>query len=182
MLILMMLAASEQGDFFLEYYTKYRKSLYATAMNILKDPYLAEDAVQEVFIKLNKYSIAFEKVPEGKRKGYLLTMVRNQAYRMTAKEKKEREITENEMVDFDFCGYFDVEELVLSSELTAMMTSAIEKLCDSHQEILICRYYYDLSGAEIAEALDVSVGIVWSRLHRAMESLSKIIRKELDDR
>lgn len=166
-----------------DYYTEHKNVLYSTALQILRDPYLAEDAIQETFINLYRYQSAFTKVPENKRKGYLLTMVRNQCYTFLKKADRERDLTEKTALDAepDFLGYFDVEEIILAGETKERLAKAMRKLNDVQQEILICRYYYDLSGQEIADMLGISVGSVWSRLHRAMKKLGEIMREESDN-
>jgi RNA polymerase sigma-70 factor (ECF subfamily) len=51
------------------------------------------------------------------------------------------------------------------------MKQAIGELPDAHQEVLMLRLSHDLSYAEIAEALDIPIGTVRSRLHAAITSL-----------
>ena len=55
---------------------------------------------------------------------------------------------------------------------------AVRRLSTADQEIIYLRYFLELSEAEAAETLDVAVGTVKSRMHRAMGRLREIIRKE----
>jgi RNA polymerase sigma-70 factor (ECF subfamily) len=46
-----------------------------------------------------------------------------------------------------------------------------ERLSVDHRAVLILTYYLDLPSEQVAEALDVPVGTVYSRLHRAQQAL-----------
>ncbi len=52
---------------------------------------------------------------------------------------------------------------------------ALRHLPDNHREILVLFFYHQLSGPEIAQVLEISPGTVKSRLHRAKESLRRIL-------
>lgn len=51
-------------------------------------------------------------------------------------------------------------------------------LPQKHREVLILDAKYELSYDEIAETLDVSIGTVKSRLHRARARVSKILSED----
>jgi RNA polymerase sigma-70 factor (ECF subfamily) len=53
--------------------------------------------------------------------------------------------------------------------------ATIEQLTPDHQEILLLRYYSDLSYNEIADALDIKLGTVMSRLSRARGRLLELV-------
>jgi RNA polymerase sigma factor (sigma-70 family) len=58
------------------------------------------------------------------------------------------------------------------------LNRAIDALSDHHREILRLRYFADLSYRELAEALDIPVGTVMSRLHLARQALGNEFTKE----
>lgn len=77
------------------------------------------------------------------------------------------------------------QESVVSAEHTAMqhveheeMLHALHALSDKQREVLILRYYSDLSEAEIADALGISRGAVKTHAHRGLARL----RTMLDNR
>ena len=55
------------------------------------------------------------------------------------------------------------------------MLGAMDKLSMDHREILILRYFDELSYAEIAQVLEVKLGTVMSRLSRARSSLLNVV-------
>jgi RNA polymerase sigma-70 factor (ECF subfamily) len=60
----------------------------------------------------------------------------------------------------------------------ARLDEAIAALASTHQEILRLRYYGELSYAELAQALQVPVGTVMSRLHAARKALAGLMQEQ----
>ena len=58
-------------------------------------------------------------------------------------------------------------EQMLNQETQAAMTEAIEALPPEFRQVFVLRDIEELSNAEVAEILDLSVAAVKSRLHRA---------------
>ena len=58
------------------------------------------------------------------------------------------------------------------------MRTRVLTLPEKQREVLVLRYYQDLSEAEIAEALSIPKGTVKSRLHTAVKSLREVMAHE----
>ena len=54
--------------------------------------------------------------------------------------------------------------------------TALEQVSEDHKQILLLRYYDDLSYAEIADVLQVKLGTVMSRLSRARMRLMEVMQ------
>ena len=74
------------------------------------------------------------------------------------------------------------EESVVSAEHTALahvehdeMLRALHELSEKQREVLILRYYSDLSEAEIADALGISRGAVKTHAHRGLARLRTVL-------
>jgi RNA polymerase sigma-70 factor (ECF subfamily) len=65
----------------------------------------------------------------------------------------------------------DPLQAVFAGEQQQEILAAVDLLSEDHREILMLRYYEDLSYAEIADRLDIRLGTVMSRLSRARERL-----------
>ena len=74
----------------------------------------------------------------------------------------------------------DQIERVFGGERRDEMLRAIDGMSRAHREILMLRYYDDLSYAEIASVLELKLGTVMSRLSRARGRLLEAIG-EADD-
>jgi RNA polymerase sigma-70 factor (ECF subfamily) len=55
----------------------------------------------------------------------------------------------------------------------------VDALPESQREVVILRFYHDLTEEQAAEILDCPKGTVKSRLHHALARLSELVRKEV---
>ena len=58
------------------------------------------------------------------------------------------------------------------------MMETLSRLSEDHRDILVLRYYDELSYAEIAQVLDIKLGTVMSRLSRARQRILEILPSE----
>ena len=63
------------------------------------------------------------------------------------------------------------EAAVLNRERQELVLAAVNRLSEEHRLVVACRYFLDLSEAEIASVLGIRTGTVKSRLSRALERL-----------
>ena len=150
---------------------KYRDPLYFHARYIVKDHQEAYDVVQEVFIKAMRESRLFD--DEFKIKAWLFRVTSNLCFNQVRNRKRWGAILDT-MVKPEAFGA-DQMDTVFAGEQREEMTAALEQLSDDHRQILVLRYYDDLSYAEIAEVLQVKLGTVMSRLSRARMRLSTVM-------
>lgn len=153
---------------------KYRDKLYYHALSIVKDPQEAYDAVQEVFIKAIREKRFFD---EGfQMKAWLFRVTTNLCFNTVRDKKRRSGILETipQKMPREEEGTSSLDD-VFSKELRAEMLSALDELTPKHREILVLRYYHDLSYAEIASQLQIKLGTVMSRLSRARSRLNQVI-------
>jgi RNA polymerase sigma factor (sigma-70 family) len=60
----------------------------------------------------------------------------------------------------------------------AHLWKAIQSLKNEFSEILMLRYFFEMSGSEISETLSITPGTVKSRLHRALAALRDVIQRD----
>ena len=150
---------------------KYRDPLYFHARYIVKDHQEAYDVVQEVFIKAMREARLFD--DEFKIKAWLFRVTSNLCFNQVRNRKRRGAILDT-MVKPEAFGA-DQMDTVFAGEQREEMSAALEQLSDDHRQILVLRYYDDLSYAEIAEVLQVKLGTVMSRLSRARMRLSAVM-------
>jgi RNA polymerase sigma-70 factor (ECF subfamily) len=69
-----------------------------------------------------------------------------------------------------------VEARVIRREHSRRVREAIDRLKPDDRQLIVLRYFLDLSEAELAQAFDVAAGTIKSRLHRALIKLRDLIR------
>lgn len=135
------------------WYQQYKTGLYRFALSILKDTHLAEDALQEAFVRmLNR-----NRLPDTeKAQAWLYRVVRNICYDILRKRNRE------------------TEELPVSAanrEETWEFTELIAPLPQKEQEILALRFIGGFSHKEIAQIMGMTVHSAKKRYERAIHTL-----------
>jgi RNA polymerase sigma-70 factor (ECF subfamily) len=147
---------------------KYRDRLFYHAAGIVKDWQEAYDVVQEVFIRAMRetrlYNLDF------KIKAWLFRVTTNLCFNLVRDRRRRGQILENKVRPPDRT-YADQLDQVFSGERQTEVLAAIEKMTPNHREILMLRYYDELSYSEISDVLEVKLGTVMSRLSRARSRL-----------
>jgi RNA polymerase sigma-70 factor (ECF subfamily) len=150
---------------------KYRDRLFYHAVYIVKDWEEAYDAVQEVFIRAIREKRFFNE--DFRIKAWLYRVTSNLCFNLVRNRKRRGAILES--VPRDESSAPDQIERVFASERQSEVLEAIEQMTDDHKEILLLRYYNDLSYAEISSVLDIKLGTVMSRLSRARCRLLEVM-------
>jgi RNA polymerase sigma-70 factor (ECF subfamily) len=151
---------------------KYREPLYFHARYIVKDHQEAYDLVQEVFIKAMRESRLFDE--EFKIKAWLYRVTSNLCFNAVRNRKRRGAILDTMMKPEAFGA--DQLETIFAGEQRGEVMAALEELSEDHKQILLLRYYNDLSYAEIADVLQVKLGTVMSRLSRARMRLMDVMQ------
>ena len=153
---------------------KYRGRLYYHALCIVKDPQEAYDAVQEVFIKALREKRFFD--PDFQMKAWLFRVTSNLCYNIVRDKRRRRQLLHlrEEEARPSNSGVSSTGKVQGDQEHDAMM-QALDKLTENHRQILLLRYYEDLSYNEIASVLQVKLGTVMSRLSRARNRLAQVL-------
>ena len=151
---------------------KYREPLYFHARYILKDHQEAYDLVQEVFIKAMREDRLFDE--DFKIKAWLFRVTTNLCFNQVRNRKRRGAILDTMMKPDALSA--DQFKHVFEGEQRAEVMTALDSLSEDHREILILRYYDDLSYSEIADVLKVKLGTVMSRLSRARLRLLDVMK------
>jgi len=163
---------SQAGDIraFETLFHNYKNLVYKTAYLMLNDADEAEDALQEVFIQVYKSLPTYQAT-----KGALTTWL----YRITVNHCLNRRRRQHLAISLDRFSAAPPSEPSHENQMTeeAAMQHALGRLSDKLRTVVILRYYWGLSYAEIVQILDIPLGTVKSRLNQALGTL----RKELED-
>lgn len=152
---------------------RYREPLFHHAAWILKDWEEAVDVAQEVFIKAMREPRFFD--PDFKMKAWLYRVTSNLCFNLVRDRRRRNVILETQVLP-----RLDEEAVqpdsVFHGERQERILAAMDALSEAHREILMLRYYSDLSYAEISDTLGIKLGTVMSRLSRAKEALLECLR------
>ena len=145
------------------YAAQYR-SLVRLAALLLRDTGAAEEVVQDSFIALHG---AWRRLRDSDRAlAYLRQSVVNRARSALRHRKVEERHAPAPMPDHASAEHGALEALERQQVITAL-----HELPGRQREVLVLRYYLDLSEAQIADALGISRGAVKSHASRGMAAL-----------
>jgi RNA polymerase sigma-70 factor, ECF subfamily len=153
---------------------RHRERLYYHALGIVKDAPEAYDLVQEVFIRAMHETRFFDE--EFRQKAWLYRVTSNLCFNRV-RDRKRRGAILDAMHKVDR-AYPDQLERIFGGERKTEVLAAVDQMTPNHKEILLLRYYDDLSYAEIADVLGVKLGTVMSRLSRARGRLLDVMQDQ----
>ncbi|MFJ7733759.1 sigma-70 family RNA polymerase sigma factor [Lysinibacillus sp. NPDC097231] len=157
-------------------YEKYAKSLYYFLLKMSGSVHIAEDLVQETFVRAT-ISLSFYK--EEDVRAWLFKVARNTYLDEWRKQKRRRTIPFAHLFWKDelLSPYGLPEADILMQEVTEDIQSLFNFLPENYRMILYLREYEQFTYHELQEALDLSEGQVKVLLHRARKRLAEIAKK-----
>lgn len=178
-----LLSAYIQGDdkAFETLVKRSKSKVYTTIYLIVKDRYIAEDLMQEAYIKAIDVMKSGRYNEEGKFLPWILRIAHNMAIDHFRKEKRYPTIVLEDgskvFNSFEFAED-SVEDMQLKADQIANVRELIKKLPDEQREVLVMRHYEDLSFQEIADQTGVSINTALGRMRYALINLRKMLNKQ----
>lgn len=166
-LIEKVLSGSEQA--FEELMEQHMDSVYGIALRIVKNPELAEEVTQEVFIIVFKKLRSFRKESAFSTWIYRITV--NHALRSLKKEKRYFSAKEAEEIPEPTDKMSNPEEQIIKEEHCVMVREFMKELPDKQRAVLALRLEKELPFKEIAHILGRSVGGVKSNYFHAVQKI-----------
>lgn len=177
------LERAQRGDAaaFSDLYRRYAGLILRFLVARLRDPELAQDLTQEVFIRVLKAIGTFKYQGEKSFLSWMYAIASNVMISYLRRTKATMLSLEDEIELVDPAG----QEAVSGIFNRVSLQQAMSKLTDDQQQVLMLRFYGDLSNAEIARQLNKTEGAVKALQHRALQTLQQIIVRDTaegDDR
>lgn len=146
--------------------------VYRVARRLCRNEHEAEDLTQETFLKAHRSFDRFEMREFGIRP-WLLRILRNTFLNRQAKDRRVSRNSGQETLDQAAETLGGGQPAALDYDrLDAEVKSAIDGLPEEFRDVLLLWATMELSYQEIAGILEVPIGTVMSRLHRARQQLS----------
>ena len=144
---------------------RYRDVLYGTAILMTGNRAVAEEIVQEAFLS------AWRGIGGFKRGQPLKPWLTRILVNGVLAQKRKRSIPTVPIADSGGNGGPSVSDQTEVIEHRAILRQALAKLAPDQQQVVVLRYFAELTVPEISEAMGVKEGTVKSRLHRALGRL-----------
>lgn len=150
-------------------YDNYSSALYGIINTIVKDDEVAQDILQDVFVKIWK-SVASYKREKGTLFTWMLNIARNTSIDNLRSKNKKYEIRniENDVYVVD-----KNHNTTLNTD-TLGVKQAVAKLKFEHKEMIDLVYFGGYTQDEIAKEMDMPLGTVKTRIRAALIELRKL--------
>jgi RNA polymerase sigma-70 factor (ECF subfamily) len=172
-LLVAQLAGGDREEALAGLYDAYGRPLYRLGVLLLGDSGLAEDLVQETFVRLWRSAARYEP-DRGSVRTFVFTLARRAAADLWRRRGGTLSAALEEPERADAAGSEAFEHLLLRLDVR----EALEALSPAHREVLELQYEADLTQQQVAERLGIPLGTVKSRTLYALRAL----RGELKER
>lgn len=144
-------------------YRRLASRLYAIAQRVLRDPGLAEDAMQEAFVKIWRNAHRFDPA-RGQASAWVAVIVRR-----TALDRRPKTVAAP-------LGEIEIPGLD-PAYVHPRLAQCLAELPQPHRKALVLMYVYGLSHSELAKVMDAPLGTVKSWVRRAGAALKESLER-----
>jgi RNA polymerase sigma-70 factor (ECF subfamily) len=149
---------------------------------LVKDDDVADDIFQETFIKAVRVIDEGRYTDNGRFLSWVLRIAHNQVIDYFRTQKQNKQCNESDS-GFDLLGTLrfaerTVEDNMVCEQIADDVRRMVELLPEEQREVVMMRYYSDLSFKEIAEQTGVSINTALGRMRYALINLRKMIKEK----
>ena len=147
-----------------------QEPLFRYIVTVVNDRHLAEDVLQEVFIRIYR-KLRWLREPQAFR-AWSYQIATREAFRYLKRER----LWTDQVRDEDVLNAMPVADPVYSPELVRQLPELVGDLSPASRAVIVLYYLHELSLVETAAVLDVPVGTVKSRLAYGLEKLRRRLK------
>jgi RNA polymerase sigma-70 factor (ECF subfamily) len=152
-----------------EAYRRHAGAVFALARRLLVDGALAEEIVQEVFLRLWNQPEKFDH-ERGSLRSFLLAQCHGRSVDLLRSETSRRRREERDLRRTAESGY-DLEHEVVDLEVAEQLKAALGSLPEPERDAIALAYFGGHTYREVAEMLDQPEGTVKSRIRSGLKRL-----------
>jgi RNA polymerase sigma-70 factor (ECF subfamily) len=152
-----------------ELYRRYERRIYGLGVHLLGDQGLAEELVQETFLRVWRTADRFD-VARGSASSFIFAIARRLAIDLWRRPSSRPFQPE---VEPDAAPDPAIDRLLLH----LAVRDALDSLSEAHRQVLELSFHTDLTQAQVAARLGISLGTVKSRTYHAARALHRIVEE-----
>jgi RNA polymerase sigma factor (sigma-70 family) len=155
-------------------YERYERPIYTFAYRIVKDAMLAEEVVQELFMRIWNSAEKYD-AEQGKLSSWMFTLTRNIAIDWLRRKQSR---TSHQVIDADQMNQKpdlanDTAQVVEAMIIGDQVRDAMLQLSADQQQVVEMIYYGGYTQQEVSLRCNIPLGTVKSRVRLAMRTLKK---------
>lgn len=157
-----------------ELFKSVQDPLFRYIVSLVRDQHLAEDILQEVFIRIYR-KLRWLQEPEAFR-AWAYQIASREAFRYLKRERRWSDQVRDEETLTALPS--DAHESEFPRELVETLPQLVGSLSPASRAVVVLFYLHEMSLVETAAVLEIPVGTVKSRLAYGLQSLRRSFRKE----
>jgi RNA polymerase sigma-70 factor (family 1) len=158
-------------------YDHYYNNIYAFALHLLKSDILAEETVQETFLKLWKQGPALDEVNH--LESFLIAVTRNRSLDLLRRTKLAAKASRRQAADWSET-HNETEEAIVLKDTRRLLQNAVDLLPPQQKLVYQLCYQEGLKYEEAADRLHLSTLTVQSYMKLALRNVRKYMSKHAD--
>lgn len=155
----------------------YQSRLYWHIRRLIVDHDLAQDVLQETFIKIYQNFHQFKQ--DSQLYTWLYRIATNEALQQLNKMKKMQKTDED--ADYHMQNLVADNAGTDADEIQLLLQKAIQSLPEKQRLVFTMRYYDDLPYEEMSKILDMSVGTLKTNYHYAKQKIEDYIKENYEE-
>lgn len=155
----------------------YQSRLYWHIRRLIVDHDLAQDVLQETFIKIYQNFHQFKQ--DSQLYTWLYRIATNEALQQLNKMKKMQKTDED--ADYHMQNLVADNAGTDADEIQLLLQKAIQSLPEKQRLVFTMRYYDDLPYEEMSKILDMSVGTLKTNYHYAKQKIENYIKENYEE-
>lgn len=157
---------------------RHKRRVHSYILRIVKDADVADDVFQETFVKVITTIKQGRYTADGKFGSWIMRIAHNVVIDHFRQEKAEASVSTDEG-DYDLLNRRDladvtIEDIMVDNAIRADIRHLIKALPAEQKQVLVMRYYNNLSFKEIAERTNVSINTALGRMRYAILNLRRM--------
>ncbi len=161
---------------------RHRKRISDYIYMMVKSRDVADDIFQETFIKVIRFLGEGRYTESGRFLSWVLRIAHNQVIDHFRQQKMQNNVTETDAgYDILNCRKFSdhtIEDRLVTEQIESDIRKLVDHLPEEQKEVVMMRYYSNLSFKEIAEQTNVSINTALGRMRYALINLRKMIQEK----
>lgn len=157
-------------------YTRFQTPVYSLAMYMLKQPALAEEVTQDIWLKAGSFNSE-----RGQPKGWIMSVAHHKIVDVI--RSRRRTIVNTDPADYETLDLLpatcaSTEAQVEQTLERERIMRALATIPESQRQVIMLAYFEGFSQSEIAERLDQPLGTIKTRVRLAMQKLRTVLEND----
>lgn len=158
---------------------RHKNKVYSYIFMVVKNRELAEDIFQDTFIKVVRSLHTGTYKEEGRFVSWVMRIAHNLIIDYYRKEKHLKIISSDDsevpLLNSSKFSDLTIEESLVNFQIHSDVKKLVEQLPEEQKEVIMLRFYFDMSFKEIAEQTQVSINTALGRMRYAIINLRKLM-------